>query len=284
MESRLRVMSYNAHACVGTRGELSHLRIAEVIAAYDPDIVGLQELDLARQRSGGMDQAECIAADLKMHFHFHPALRIKEEMYGDAILSKWPLRVRRAAELPTVAASLAFEPRGALWVSAIPGDQEVQIINTHLGLSRRERLAQARALLGPDWLGDPACARPVILLGDFNALPNSAVHRMFACVLRDAHRRAAPARRPTFPSRFPVLRLDYIFVSKDIKVQQVQVPRTPLTQLASDHLPVVADLALLTVREPAGVCKGTVTSGCAIQTPAGQSPSHAWDDVASHQG
>lgn len=284
MESRLRVMSYNAHACVGTNGELSYLRIAEVIAAYDPDIVGLQELDLARQRSGGMDQAERIAADLKMHFHFHPALRIKEELYGDAILSKWPLRVRHAAELPTVAARLAFEPRGALWVSAIHGDQEVQIINTHLGLSRRERLAQAQALLGPGWLGDPSCVRPVILIGDFNALPNSAVHRLFCSVLRDAHRHAAPARRPTFPSRFPVLRLDYIFVSEDVEVLTVQVPRTPLTQLASDHLPVVVDLALPSVLEQGGVSIGEVTSGCAILTPDGQSASLALDDDATHQG
>jgi endonuclease/exonuclease/phosphatase family metal-dependent hydrolase len=244
MKYRLRMMTYNAHSCVGTDGELSHLRIAEVIAAYDPDIVALQELDLARMRSGRIDQAAVIAEHLKMKFHFHPALRVKEEMYGDAILSKWPLLVRHAGALPTVTARLAFEPRGALWVTAECADHQVQVINTHLGLSRRERAAQVQALLGSGWLAHADCQAPVVLCGDFNALPRSSVHRAFRQVLRDAALHVKAPRRATFPSRFPLLRLDYIFVSSGITVLEVQTPRTALTRVASDHLPVIADLEL----------------------------------------
>ncbi|MDB6007622.1 MAG: endonuclease [Prosthecobacter sp.] len=235
-------MTYNAHSCVGTDGELSHTRIAEVIAVYDPDIVALQELDLARMRSGRIDQAGLIAEQLKMRFHFHPALRVKEEMYGDAILSKFPLQLRHAGELPTVNTPLAFEPRGALWVTAQCGDHEVQVLNTHLGLSRRERAAQVEALMGPGWLGHAECRHPVVLCGDFNALPRSPVHRAFRKILRDAALQVQLKRRATFPVRFPLLRLDYIFVSEGVKVLEVQIPRTPLTRLASDHLPVIADL------------------------------------------
>ncbi len=235
-------MTYNVHSCVGTDGELSHARIAEVIAVYDPDIVALQELDLARMRSGRIDQAGVIAEQLKMRFHFHPALRVKEEMYGDAILSKLPLQLRHAGELPTVNARLAFEPRGALWVTAQCGEHQVQVLNTHLGLSRRERAAQVEALMGPGWLGHADCQQPVVLCGDFNALPRSPVHRAFRQTLRDAALQFQMKRRATFPSRFPLLRLDYLFVSEAVNVLEVQVPRTPLTRLASDHLPVIADL------------------------------------------
>lgn len=244
MSTRLRVMTYNAHSCVGTDGRLDHARIAEVIALYDPDVVALQELDLARMRSGRIDQAARIAEHLKMKFHFHPALRVKEEMYGDAILSKWPLQLRHAGDLPTVNARLAFETRGALWVTATCGDQKVQILNTHLGLSRRERAAQVQALLGHRWLGRADCLQPVVLCGDFNALPRSAVHRSMSRWLRDAALDVPTTRRSTFPSRLPFLRLDYIFVSPDVRVLSVDTPRTPLTRLASDHLPVIADLEL----------------------------------------
>lgn len=244
MKSGLRVMTYNAHSCIGTDGALNHARIAEVIAAYDPDIVALQELDLARMRTGRLDQAAVIAEQLKMRFHFHPALRVKEEMYGDAILSKWPLTLRRAGELPTVKARLAFEPRGALWVTAACGDQEVQVINTHLGLSLRERAVQAQALLGPDWLGHPTCQQRLVFCGDLNTPPFLAVYRTFRRVLRDVTQQIKTNQRATFPSRFPLMRLDYIFTSADIRVLSVQAPRTPLTRLASDHLPVIADLEL----------------------------------------
>ncbi len=244
MNQRLRVMTYNAHSCVGTDGVLDHERIAAVIAEHDPDIVALQELDQARLRSGRIDQAAQIAEHLKMRFHFHPALRVQEEMYGDAILSKWPLEVRHAGKLPTVDAWLAFEPRGALWVTAQCGEHQVQVINTHLGLSGREREAQAQALLGVDWLGHAACQQRVVFCGDLNALPCSAVHRAFRRVLRDAARHVKASRRASFPSRFPLLRLDYIFVSPDINVLSVHPVRTPLARLASDHLPVIADLEL----------------------------------------
>jgi len=244
MTQRLRVMTYNAHSCVGTDGELSHARIAEVIAVHDPDIVAIQELDLARMRSGRLDQAAVIAEQLRMRFHFHPALRVKEEMYGDAILSKFPLKLRHAGELPTVKARLAFEPRGALWVTAQCGEHEVQVINTHLGLSGHERATQMKALLGDEWLGNPQCRERVIFCGDLNTPPWSAVYRQCAALLRDAARHGISRLRRTFPSRFPFLRLDYLFVSADIRVLDVNVPRTPLTRLASDHLPVIADLEL----------------------------------------
>ncbi len=241
----LRLMTYNAHSCVGTDGHLSHLRIAEVVAACDPDVVALQELDLSRPRSGGIDQAARIADRLEMQFHFHPALRVAEEHYGDALLSKLPLRLVKAGGLPMPPRRiLPMEPRGALWATVPFDGTELQIVTTHLGLLRRERLLQARALLGAEWLAHPECRSPAVLCGDFNSLPGSKVYRELTASLRDAQRIPGRSRPATFPSRWPVLTLDYVFITGDLEVRAVEVPRTDLTRRASDHLPIVVDLDL----------------------------------------
>ena len=109
----LRLMTYNVHGCVGRDGRLSPQRVAEVIAGAGPDVVALQELDVGRRRSGSRNQAREVADALGMAFHFHPALRVEEENYGDAILSRLPMRLVRAGALPAGPRGGA-EPRGAL--------------------------------------------------------------------------------------------------------------------------------------------------------------------------
>ena len=242
MNACVRLMTYNVHSCLGTDGRLDPLRIAAVIAEYKPDIVALQELDVSRMRSLRTDQARVIAMDLKMHFHFHAAIDVKEEQHGDAILCRWPMKGMRAAHLPTVRAWLAFEMRGALWVSIATPAGPLQVINTHLGLSGKERLAQVRSLLGPEWLGHSECQRPVVLCGDFNALRSGVLRRVVAAGYR--HAAAGRSMRATFPSMRPLVALDHVFASADVRVKQVSVPHTPLTRVASDHLPLIVDLEL----------------------------------------
>ena len=96
----MRIMTYNVHSCIGMDRRVAPERIARVIASYSPDIVALQELDVGRDRTHGLDQARMIADLLEMEFHFHPSLRIEEEQYGNAVLSRLPLRVVRAPEAP----------------------------------------------------------------------------------------------------------------------------------------------------------------------------------------
>ena len=241
-----RVLTYNVHSCRGTDGRLSPERIAAVIAAARPDIVALQELDVGRARTGGLDQAHAIARSLGMGVHFHPALRIEQEHYGDAILSALPLRLVKAGPLPgPTHRGPWYEPRGALWVSVdLGGGVELQVVNTHLGLLSRERLMQAEALLGEGWLGHPPCGgKPVVLLGDFNAVPRSRTYGRLGGRLRDAQC-ALPSHRPrpTYPARWPLLRIDHVFLGGAVEVRGVEVPNGPLERAASDHLPVVADL------------------------------------------
>jgi endonuclease/exonuclease/phosphatase family metal-dependent hydrolase len=244
----MRIMSYNVHSCVGTDGLRSPARIAETIAESGADIVALQELDHRRARSEHIHQAQVIAEELAMHFHFAPAMRVAGEEYGDAILSRHPLTVVRAEALPTVESGWCLETRGALWVSVEAGEIPWQVLNTHFGLGRAERFAQAQALLGPAWLGAAAESPPVVICGDFNSQAGGRVHRLLAKPLRDTQ---GDRHRATFPSRFPLLCLDYIFVGQGVAVTRVEIPRTALTRVASDHLPLIADVAFTAVRATA---------------------------------
>ncbi len=247
----LRILTYNVHRCLGIDGRLAPERIAEVIASCRPDVVALQELDVRRTRTGGIDQAHAIAEVLGMQMHFHPALRVLEEEYGDAILTARPSRLVKAGPLPGLTGRPALEPRGALWASVQIGGFEVQVINTHLGLRRHERLAQVNKLLGPEWLSHPACRAPMMLVGDLNALPRSRAYQRLAARLCDAqvgpHIHHSP--RPTFPSRLPLLRIDHVFVSRSIDVLRVEAVRTPLARVASDHLPLLVEFQIAPARE-----------------------------------
>ncbi len=241
----MRIMTYNVHGCRGTDGRLSHERIAEVIARFDPDVVALQELDSQRTRSEGLNQTRAIAEILAMESHFHAALRIADEEYGDAILSRHPLRLVRAEALPTPPSRFLKEQRGALWAAVSVEGREVQIINTHFGLGRAERRVQARAILGPDWLGAARAAGPVIVCGDLNSPAGGEVHWLFRQSLTDAQLEVPiVGTRRTFATTFPVLCLDYVFVSTEFQVRAVNIPRSLLTRAASDHFPVVVDLDL----------------------------------------
>lgn len=244
----LRVMTYNVHSCIGMDGRLAPERIARVIARYAPDVVALQELDVGRVRTEGVDQAHLIARYLEMDFHFHPAMHIEEERYGDAILTHLPMRLVKADILPGLPEKPRLEPRGVLWVAVEVDGIEYQVLNTHLGLSSRERRLQAEALLGPDWLGHPDCRGPVVLCGDFNAMPSSPVCRRLRTRLLDAQIELDNHRpRRTFFTHFPLFRIDHLFVDPAIEVLDIEVPDTLLARVASDHLPLIAEL-----RFPAG--------------------------------
>ncbi len=220
-------------------------RIARVIALHAPDIVALQELDMETSRTNRVDQTHLIARSLRMKFRFHPTIRMKEGFYGNAILTPFPMRLVRAGKLPGLSSKPNLEPRGALWVTIEAVGIEIQVIATHLGLWPRERQGQAKALLGADWLAHPDCREPIILCGDFNALPSSSTCLRLSERLHDAQVKMN-GRRPqsTFFGRYPLLRIDHVFVDPGIEVVEFEVPNTELARVASDHLPLIVEFRI----------------------------------------
>lgn len=243
----LRVVTYNVHGCVGMDGRTLPHRVARVIADLTPDIVALQELDVGRARSGAIDQAHEIAAYLSMKHFFHASYSVREEHYGNAVLSTLPLRLIKAGRLPGFP---QCEPRGAIWVAIDVEGVDVQVLNTHLGLRAEERRIQIECLMSGEWLGGAADRGPVVVCGDFNAGEHSLVWRQLRARYLDVQReRTDWVPRNTWFGRRPTRRLDHIFVSTGVDVRSLDVPQTRLSQIASDHLPLMAELSI-TAPEP----------------------------------
>lgn len=239
--AKLRVMSYNVHSCVGGDGILSVERIARIIAKSDPDVVALQELDAGR-KIPGENQAASIARELEMNFHFHAVCGTELECFGNAILSRYPMRLIRAEHLPMLAKrSFLLEPRGIVWAEIYFQDQPVQILNTHLSLWGPEQKLQIQKLLGPDILGSAALGENAILCGDFNMTPGSRFYRMITKNFKEPDFNGNKTSRNTWTSQWPIRRLDHILVKGNLDAEIFPLPRTRLESSASDHLPIAAD-------------------------------------------
>jgi endonuclease/exonuclease/phosphatase family metal-dependent hydrolase len=240
-----RLLTYNVHRCVGVDRKLDLARIVGVIAECEPDIVCLQELDVGRARTGFVDQAQSIADGLAMTVHFHAAMLVETEKYGDAILTHRPERLIKSGPLPSVRGVPGLEPRGALWVEIDCDGVALNVFNTHLGLIPREQRLQATALAGPQWLGHPDCTGPTVLTGDFNATSITRPYQTLTRRMADCQRTLG--LRPsvkTFPSSFPAIRIDHCFTSPEVVVTRVKAPFSPLARMASDHLPLVIDFEI----------------------------------------
>jgi len=229
---------------MGMDRQRSEERIAEVIGQMSVDVVALQEVDLGRRRSAGADQTKMIAGQLGWHGYFYPAMRRNDEHYGNAILSRYELNIRRAVELPGRPPFFCRENRAAIEVEIETNLGNVRIINTHLGLGWRERVVQAQLFINAEWRAAIARDIPLILLGDFNSLRGSRPYRTLNRHLRDVHELTGSSRPiRTFPTRFPVLAVDHIFVNEALQPLKLTVHRSPLARIASDHFPLIAEFA-----------------------------------------
>lgn len=226
------VASYNVHRFVGGDGVQDLERVSAVIGELRAEIVALQEVEAGLTLDGGDTQLDRLAKSTGHWAVPGPTLVGHRGDYGNAILTRFPVRTSRRIDL-TVG---RYEPRGAVEAEMeLPGGN-LRFVSIHLGLRRSERWLQIRrlfdALPGAD-------AVPRVLLGDWNEwLPRSGVLR---ALRRKLH--AAPGR-PTFPARWPAFPLDRAFADRPGILRSFEVHRSPLARVASDHLPVRATLSI----------------------------------------
>ncbi|WP_163340896.1 endonuclease/exonuclease/phosphatase family protein [Desulfopila sp. IMCC35008] len=222
----LRVATYNIHQGMGRDGIKNPRRIADVLGEINADIVALQEVTSHPEISD--DMLAHIAASTEMKLVEGFTLTVAESRYGNALLSSLPISVVNRVDISVK----GREPRGVIEVALNHNCQDVVLWATHLGLSIPERHQQIDKLLKIINVVD---ADMSILLGDLNLWwPSRKLQRRFTKV-------HSPA---TFPAIRPFLKLDRILVRPANKITKIRTHSTKLSRVASDHLPLVADIAL----------------------------------------
>jgi len=120
------------------------------------------------------------------------------------------------------------------------GDDTLHLYNVHLGTAFLERRHQAGRLTAI--IHDRRIGQPKVVLGDFNEWMRGLATTMLNERLQSIDLRTHLRRRRTYPGVFPVLHLDHIYYDGRVEVVKLELPRTRQALMASDHLPLVADL------------------------------------------
>jgi endonuclease/exonuclease/phosphatase family metal-dependent hydrolase len=230
-QRKLVVSSYNIHACLGLDGRRDVVRTWRVLEEIGADIYGLQEVDARSRQADNLDQFQFFEERTGMHAVGGPNMIENGAGYGNVLLSGWPVVDYRLIDL-----SIGnYEPRGAISAVIRCADRHVRIVNTHLGLRRRERGKQL-ALLHEALAGE---SMPSIFLGDYNmwGRQQRALGRFGA---PDA-RSAAPK---TYSARFPLFALDRVWGKSGANLVEVASHRSRIAAKASDHLPLKAVITL----------------------------------------
>jgi len=232
-ENTIRIMSYNIRNGKGMDNVTDYQRIADVITGLSPDVVALQELDSVTNRSNRTDVLTRLASLTAMYPVYGASISFDGGKYGIGVLSKEkPLSWKRIP-LPG-----REEARSLLMVEY----RDYLFCCTHFSLNGEDRLTSVDVI--NQVVKD--VNKPVILAGDLNAVPGTPVLEAFKqkwAILSDT-------TRFTFPADKPDRTIDYIlgYTPKGYtySVWQRRVVNEPV---ASDHLPLFADVRLKSERE-----------------------------------
>lgn len=227
--------SYNIHKGVGLDMRRDPRRIVNVIAEMAPDAIALQEADRRfGSRPGVLDLDEVKEKTGLTAVPLTSRLgELAHGWHGNLVLLRDAVvEDVRPITLP------GLEPRGALMVDMQLAGQPLRLIAAHLGLLRNSRLLQAQMLADLQKDGD---GRPMILMGDLNEWRRG--ERCSLMPLSTFYGQEA-LRVASYPARRPMLALDRIFTCQNAKILDLSPHETPLSRIASDHLPIKARIQL----------------------------------------
>lgn len=230
----LRIMTFNIRGCKNyITNKKNYKSIIEIIKKYNPDIIGLNEV------FGGIitdnNQAKRIAKSLNYYYYFGKSTRIMFRKYGNSIISKYPIISNEIINIPNPKIKKGnnlYEKRSILKSILKVEAKELNIYITHLGLNMDEQENGFEIL-------NKINTDNSIIMGDFNIEPDNVL-------LNDLNNNFVSSDnylnedRFSFPSIKPVNKLDYIFVSKDMKILTSSIK----SDIASDHLPYVVDIEI----------------------------------------
>lgn len=227
---RLRVLTWNIQGGIGKGGRSDLGPVVGLIRRWEPDIVALQEVDSRRCAPGDVPAFTFITQQLGFHAVEAKTITAKDGgEYGQMLSSRWELARTEVHDISVP----HREPRRAIEAEIDTPNGRVHVVASHFGLTfgeRRKQAAMVAALAA-------RTSHPAIVLGDFNDWTrHGAVQKVMAETF------PALTQHRTWPSFFPVLRLDRVFCRPAAALTESRTD--PEGARFSDHLPIIADIKL----------------------------------------
>lgn len=226
----MRVLTWNIQGGIGKGGRSDLGPVVALIRRWEPDIVALQEVDSRKCAPGEVPAFTFITQQLGFHAVEAKTIIAKDGgEYGQMLSSRWEM-IR--SEIHDISVPHR-EPRRAIEAEIETPSGCVHIVASHFGLTFGERRRQAEAVAA-------LAARsphPAIVLGDFNDWTrHGTVQKTLSGIF------PALTQHRTWPSFFPVLRLDRVFCRPGAVLAESRTD--PDGARYSDHLPIIADINL----------------------------------------
>lgn len=218
----LLVMTYNIQGANNDFGERSVEDQLALIRQVDPDVLALQESDMARISLNNHDFVRYFAGQLNYHSYYGPTTTTGS--YGTAVLSKYPLQNPKS-----IFSYSDQDEIGTVEVELELGGMILTIYNVHPDGSDPAMLAFARVLL------DRLEEKPyVIALGDFNLRDYEEAYQLIDSRLTNAWTSVYPSKiSPDGVDMSGENRIDHIFFSSNLEVRDPEYILPP--ESATDH-------------------------------------------------
>ncbi len=228
---KYRILSYNIHGAKGTDGVRDYGRIGEYLKKEKIDVVLIQELETRTQKSNTKKELADLCTDHFTHYVTAPTIMDQEGWYGNAVLSKFPITSHNLIDITT----LGFEPRNILEAFVLTPQGPLHVVTTHKGLNGVERGHQLGKL---HRLLRNKSEVPLIVGGDINQW------HVYSKAFKKLNQNLTLQNTgPTFPTRYPCLRLDRMWCRPPGLVTSTKVIKNKCTRIFSDHYPLLAEIS-----------------------------------------
>lgn len=229
----MKIMTFNTQHCLNyLEQKIDFDVMANAIKTVGADVVGLNEMRNEGPHPDYTNQVKTLADRVGFeHYYFAQAITFDGNPYGNGIISRYPIDEVRTVIIPDpeVKGYDGYYETRCVLVAKI---KDYTLLVSHFGLNPDEEENAVKTVLSE--VESEKC----ILMGDFNMQPDNAILAPIYERMTDTATAFENADAKTFPSDKPTIKIDYIFVSRDVKVLSAYVPEI----IASDHRPLVAEI------------------------------------------
>ncbi len=240
------LLSYNIHKGFNlTKTQYTLDLIKKSIQESGADILCLQEVcgpnhhPVKEQLHPIHTQFEFLADGVWPHYAYGKNAVYVQGHHGNAILSKFPIESFHNLDISTN----ALEKRGLLHAKITwPQVGSLHVMTAHLNLLHSGRMKQCSHIA--EYIQDSVGPKDhLVLAGDFNDWQESLSKEFASRIqLKEAFYEHHQKHAKTFPSIFPLLKLDRIYFRNLSAMRAVSFVGSPWREL-SDHCPLLAEFS-----------------------------------------